>query len=372
MTKSATAKTAIAPVTDFALHHPITAETEYEGVVLPNKPPIDKVVAATLVMFRNSKPLTSVTFWDDNQVPLEKFGEWRDAHQYPIDMMKYHEVGVASATDYTAIHLGMVEWTKGVGVTASNLTPGFEKLRLMINKNNKKGHLRAMKFSVPYLIRETYELKGDDTDFHAELVSKAMDIVQSFATVENGAVVARSIEELEAALPDLVSRLRPSMDQPLTIGRYLSDLWFLGTSPQEIREKVEFWLAQYDAVANRLAEAEKTLSKLQPKKWSAAGEAGIVLRSDDHFLLKAATRSRQWGIRIVVTGPGHTTISTNQLDLSKMYEVLKRLEPDRWYYQPNMGALINGGPQYTAVEPTGYSTEHLIQMLQSKVQPKAK
>ena len=353
-----------------ALRFPITGNTAYIGVVLPAEPPIDKVFAAMLVANRNSVSLQTIEFWANTRATPEQFRMWRGAGIYPIDLddFKYHEAGVKSASEFVAVHLSMMTMTAEGMV--SNLTPGVQKLMDMINKNNGSGYLRGMKFSIPYIIREAYKLKADDA-FHADLVSKAIDVLESFAAVENG-TIARSVENLEEALPDLVDMLRKSMDQPLTLGRYLRDRWVLGDEPGDIRTKVGFWLDQFNAVEKRVAEAEKTLSGLQTRKWSVAGFAGVVLKSDDHFILKAATRSRQWGVRIVVTGPGHTTISTNGLDLSKVNEVLQRLEPGKWYYQAQMGALINGGPQYTAVEPTGLSTEHLIQMLQGKVQPKAK
>lgn len=349
-------------VEHLALRHPINAETNFVGVALPRKPPIDKVVAATLVMYRNSKPLELIEFWNDNKVAPEQHALWRDAHIYTIDLgdRKYHQAGVKSSAEFVATHLGMLD----------TLTPGFQKLLDMVNRNNATGYLRGMKFSIAYIIREAYELK-DDEAFHVELVSKAMNIAESYALVENGNVI-QSVENLEEVFPDLVDKLRKSMDSPLTLGRYLRDLWALGEGANDIRAKIGFWLDQFAAVEKRAAEAEITLSNLKPKPWSVAGRAGIVIRSDDHFLLKAATRNRQWGIRIVVTGPGHTTISANGLDLTRVAEVLQRLEPDRWYFQAQMGAIINGGPQYTGVLPTELSVTHLIQMLQAKVQPEAK
>ncbi len=341
-----------------ALVHPKTGAAKFEGVVIPYKSPIDKILAALLAIYKSDSEIRVIEFWKDNQCPPEQFAAWRDAKIYPIDIgdRKYHEVGVGSASEFVVKEFGM------------ELTDGFVKLVGLINKNNKTGMLKGYKFSMAYMLRELYELDESEV-FHATVVSKTIDVLESFAAVENGTMM-QPIDGLDEALPDLVKKFEGCNYSPLTLGRYLRDRWLLGDEPSVIREKVEFWTKNFDEVRDKLAHAAAAAKKFAPIVHDVAGTRAVVVKSDDRFFAKAIIKSGLYGIRVIVSGSGHTVISTNGYDLAKMAGALEKLEPGKWYHQSRMGALINGGPQYVGVEPTSIGSAQLIGLMKMHVQPK--
>ncbi len=350
----------VAKTTHLALVAPKLGALNFTGAAMPWKPPIDKILALCLLHNQSEQPLETLDYWKQNECPPEQFADWRDLKIYPIDIgdRKYHKAGVGSASEFIVKEFGL------------KLTDGFQSLVSMINENNKTGNLKGRKFAVAHMLREMYELE-DSQELHLEIIRKTMDVLEAHARVVNGEL-NQPEEGLSDALPDLVEQFAGCNNAALTLGRYLRDLWLLGEEPAEIRSRIDFWLNGWGEVQARLAKGVEAFNKLSPLDWSAAGTKGIALHTDDRFLAKAAIKSGRYGIRIIVSGTGHTVISTNGFDLSKLHAALEKLEPGRWYYQAKMGALINGGPQYVGVEPTGVGSQQLIGLLKMHVQPKAK
>jgi len=351
--------------THLALVQPKTESVEFVGGVLPYKPPFDKIFALVLLNQKSQTPIEQVRYWIRNDCPPEQFAQWRDEKLYPIDIgdRKYHQAlfqgkPVGSASEFVVRHFGL------------ELTDAGQRVLEMVNKNNKTGYLKAYKFAVPHIMRELYELR-DDEDFHIDVISNTTAVIDAFTEVENG-TIAQSEEGLEEALPDLVAEFAPCQYQPFTLGRYMRDLWLLGNNPADIRDKLTFWTKNWSEVQQRLAAGREAFQKLSLREHDIAGTKAVIISSDDRFLAKAAIKSGKYGIRIIRTGAGHTVISTNGYDLQRVFDSLRGKEPGRWYYQPKMGALINGGPQYVGVEPTAIAPQELLKLLQAKVSPKQK
>jgi hypothetical protein len=337
-----------------ALVHPKSGPTTFTGAAVPYKPPIDKIVAYYLLLAHNDLPFDSVVYWTRNECSEKQFAKWRDERICPIDIgdRKYHEAGVGSATEFVVTQFDI------------QLSPAQNRLVEMLNKNNATGNLKQGGWdAIAFLLRELYELT-DDQQFHFKVMDKAAHVVMCFTQVEDGQI-AQPLDGLEEALPDLVERFKKTVHMPLTLGRYVQDLWLLGNEPAQIREHVRFWTDGAAELQRKLAEGRKAFDELQPKdEFFAKGNKGIVVKSDDRFIAKAAIKCGDYMIRIIRTAAGHVTISTNGLDLGKVAEELTRREPGRWYYQAKMGALINGGPQYIGVQPTNLQPRHFIGMIQ--------
>ncbi len=346
--------------THLALVQPKKGDTTFTKAVLPYKPPIDKIYALQILQAKNLVPIEGVAYWTSNDCPPEQFSEWTNSSCYPIDIgdRKYHLAGVRSASEFVVKEFGI------------ELSAGSQKLLDLINENNKSGKLKNYKFAVAHMLRELYELT-DDEDFHIEVIMRAADVIQMCIAAEDGKIV-QSEEGFSESMQDLIEHFAGCNNSPLTLGRYVRDLWLAGFEPTAIREKVSFWTERWAEVQARLAEGRETLAKLSPVEDQVAGTKVVVLKTDNRFLSKAAIKSGRWGIRIIVQGSGHTVISTNGYDLGKLHGVLQKIEPGKWYYQAKMGAMINGGPQYVGTEPTAIGWKQLIGLMKMHVQPKKK
>ncbi len=347
-----------------ALVHPKTGDLVFKGAALPYKPPIDKILALTILNNINDTFLESIEYWKRNECAPEQFAHWRDAQIYPIDIgdRKYHAAGVASATEFLVKEFGL------------ELTTGFAKLIEMIARNNINGYLKKMPFAIPAILRQMYELSNADS-FHMLIIRNVMDVIEAHVSVADGKI-ARSEEGLNEALPELVEHFSICNYQPLTLGGYLRNLWLLGVETAVIVEKVAFWSNGKTESEARLAFGKEKFDALPVRDWFKAGSfKGIVVKTDDRFLADAAIRSREYQIRIIVGSDGHTVISSNAssgVRLGQIAEALAAQEPGRWYFQEQMGALINGGPQYVGVESTKLSSARIVGLLQKHLNPKAK
>jgi len=350
--------------THLALVQPKTGPLAFVGVVMPYKPPIDKIVALMILQGRNDLPIETITYWKRNECAPEDFARWRDEHLYPLDAgdRKYHTARVGSACEFVVKEFGIALGDDGIG-----------KVVEMINHNNKWGSLKKRPYAIAHMLREMYEL-SDVEAHHIEVISKTVEVVEAYVRVEDGEV-HQSVEGLDEVLADLVEKFKGCDNAPLTLGRYLRDLWILGETPSDLRQKIAFWTDGADKLQKKYAEAKEAFEKLDLKshEFTAGGKRGVVIRTDDRFLAGAVIRSGRYAIRMIVGSAGNTVITTLGLDLSTMSKELAEKEPGRWYYQERQATLINGGPQYVGVRATSLSPVRLIGLLQKHLaQPKKK
>lgn len=338
------------------------SELPFVGALLPNKPPIDKVAAYEIVGMYCAKRLAEVTFHNTNAFPDEEMQELEKDGYLPIDVgsRKYHGLA-GSATEWVVKRYCLPR------------TKGLNELVELINENNRTGFLKGYAFSVPSLIRKLYEFKDEET-WHAEVVWAAGDVVNAFVKVANGDVVPQH-EPPDGDIILLAKEFAQDKEKPLTLGQYVANLWSLGESPDAIVKKLAFWqdalrrLNEIYAWAKaewRQMQGDKKLSKLEFK---AGKHRGIILRTDSRALVNVVTREGHYAIRLIVGSDGHTTIATNRLDISKLHEAFAKREPERWHYNRDMGALLNGGPQYTGVKPTRVSGDEIITQLKMLFKP---
>lgn len=335
----------------------------FVGAVLPFKPQIDKVAALVFLVDSNKIDVSHVTYWKRDDCPPEQFAAWRDKGWHPIDIgdRKYHRAGVPSATEFVAKEFGIP------------LTSGRAKILELINENNKTGFLKGMPFSVAHLMREFYELDEWNEDFHLEIITRAADVIQAFMVVENGEGLGRSADDYAShdALDDIVRQFKVCNYQPFTLGRYARDLFTIGVDYEEIVGRIEFWTTNRNRVREAQKKGQELFQNLNPLDTFFVGsrnkKKGIVLRTDNRYIVRAAMKSEEYPIRIVVDSNGNTVISTTRISLAALAEELKSREPGLWYYQKETCALMNGGPQYKGMQPTKLRPSRLIALLQEFV-----
>lgn len=344
------------------------SELPFVGAILPNKPPIDKVAAYELVGMHCAQRLSAVNFHDTNEFADEEIQQWEKDGILPIDVggRKYH--GQAGSATEWVVKRYCLPRTKGV-----------EELLELINDNNgneknKGGFLKGYAFSVPGLIRKLYELKDEET-WHAEVVWAAGDVVNAFVKVANGDVVPQH-EPPDGDIILLAKEFAQDKEKPLTLGQYVANLWSLGESSDVIVEKLAFWQDALRRLNEIYAWAKAEWRQLQGDKqklsrleFKAGKHRGIILRTDNRALVNVVTREGHYAIRLIVSSDGHTTIATNRLDIAKLNEAFAEREPERWHYNRDMGALLNGGPQYTGVKPTRIPGDEIITQLKMLFKP---
>ncbi len=332
---------------------------QFAGAIVPFKSPIDKAAAfAVMSMQCAEEPVwlhvcKTTTFGD------EKIAEWEKKGICCIDLgsRKYHGQN-GSAT----------EWV--IGRYSLPRSEGIQKLIEVINKNNRTGYLKSFKGAVAHTMREMYELEKNTADWWSvKVLSRAADIVTAFVRVENGEIFNRT------QMPDQIAQLVAQFgdtDKPLTLGQYASNLWVLGEESEAIQEKLEFWQTGLKRLAEAKRVAKLCVAKEKLNSFYVGNLPGVLLEKRDHFFMKEVLRAHKFAIRIIVDDSGHAAISTNKLDCSTLYRHLNLREPGRWHHNEQMGALINGGPQYTETVATDVPPKKLVEMVQYYLAPKKK
>ncbi|MDO8593618.1 MAG: hypothetical protein Q7R59_01820 [bacterium] len=293
-----------------------------------------------------------------NNFPDEKIAEWEKLGICCIDVgrRKYHQVNEGSATEWLVEHYRLAR------------TAGIAELIEVINKNNRTGYLKSFRNAVPFIMREMYELEGSDADWWSvRVLHEAAKVVTAFVRVANGEAV-RQPHLMDADLATLANDFGQG-DKPLTLGQYVWNLWMLGEESEAIFEKLEFW---QDGV-KRLADARQRAKALVAQaiadgtlpRFYVRNFPGILLENRDHFFTKEVLHTHKFAVRVIVDGDGHATISTNSLDCTALATFLERGEPGMWHHNEQMGALINGGPQYIETPPTKITANKLVELVKN-------
>lgn len=337
---------------------------DFSGAMVPNKSPIDKAAALAAVQRSCSEILAWINVCKSTKFSDEQIKEWEDKGVCCIDLgdRKYNkdEIHEGSATEWVINHYALP------------ITPGLTKLVGVINRNNQTGYLKSFRNAVPYIMRELYELERANADWWSvKVLKEAAEVVTAFVQVEDDEVVQRA--DLPAPVAELVAQLGDA-NKPLTLGQYASNLWSLGDDPLVIIEKLEFWekgLKRLGKARQRAkAQVVQAIAKGQLPTFYAGRFPGVLLEKRDHFFTKEVLHAHKFAIRVIVEEDGHATISTNKLDCSALAKFLEKREPGRWHHNVQMGALINGGPQYTENPSTEIPSRVLVELVKSLLGPK--
>ncbi len=337
----------------FAAKKPVKFTLDFSGVILPRKSPFDKIAALAVLSRHNRRDIESLRYYTANECSEEQFKAWDAERVYPIDIghRKYHKAGAKSATAWLASRYLLP------------LSRGEQELLRLVNENNRTGNLKqGGDMRIAFLIRELYELDESD-EWALEVIIECQNVILSYLDVEDGMAVRSADEPMDEALTHLAKKLAKDSEKPFSLGRYLRDLWLLGGSSEDIQRRVAFWRDNSQRLERERARAKGEFALMERNEFGIGDMKCLVLRTSDHFLAKAAARSKQYWARIIIADDGHVAISTEGLDVRGLAAELTQMEPERWYANNEMGALINGGPQYTSVEPTKFGAGMLIKLM---------
>lgn len=333
----------------------------FGGAIVPFKSPIDKAAAYAVMSISCVDEPVWLHVCKTNNFSDEKIAEWEKRGICCIDVgrRKYHNVTEGSATEWLVEHYNL------------NRTVGVTELVEVINKNNRTGYLKSFRNAVPHIMRELYELEANDADWWSvRVLSEAAKVVSAFVRVANDEGVERA--QMPEPIAQLVAQFGDG-NRPLTLGQYVNNLWALGETFEAILEKLEFWQKGLQRLAKAKNAAKVRLTQAKLNTFHVRNLPGVLLERCDHFFTKEVLHTRRFAIRIIVDDGGHAAISTNALDCTALAEFLKRGEPGMWHHNEQMGALINGGLQYTETPPTNIPAKRLLELVQDpKLAPKKK
>ena len=318
------------------------------GVVMLHSPPIDKIGALVLLERRTSGEIPVYRFWETNRCTRAQLGSWRAQGIEPIDLgnEKYHQAGMPSAAAYTAKRHGMT------------VSAGEKALLDILAKNNESGWLKGRPFSTAWILRELYELGYDPQ----QVVRRVAHVVSCFVRVEDGErVPARDGATMEKIFWCELRRMRNSQFAPMTIPRYLRDMWYLGYQPDKIREMTKWWTHGWNEAKNAHKQAQAAFPRMRRVEFRASTRRCALVHTDDKFVVRVAAQA--YDILVVRKSAGQVGILAQKVSLLRLYGWLKAQEPTIWHQA--VGAISNGGWMYPRVMGTKLTDEQLIAAVQN-------
>lgn len=217
-------------------------------VVLPARPPIDKLVAFKRVKLDFEKKFKLRLAFCDVNIPT------------PMHRAKWNAMCSEGAGEPYLIDVGEKKYHKiadsasAVEKMSSETTEGriWNMLVELINQNNKNGKLKSSLFAIPKILRDAYETKHRASEWPEVVFWHGMDVVDGFFLQQN----QRSWEDLFEH-PDFAELRRlwegfnvgESEVLPFTLPLYFRQMFLSGWSEAEITQKISWWLNQIKLIA---------------------------------------------------------------------------------------------------------------------------
>ncbi|MDE2018723.1 MAG: hypothetical protein KGJ13_00020 [Patescibacteria group bacterium] len=337
-----------------------------KAVVLPNHPTIDKLIALWRVKHDLQKNYRfRLAFCDVNVPTPEHYRQWNALCSpgvdgpYLLDVgeKKYHiTAGSASAVEKMA--------------SPTQQARTWNMLAELASKNNQNAFLKSLPNSIVKVLRELYEVASSQE----VVIDHAMEVIDGFFLRRNGRnwedlFINPEFEEIRKLWEGF--NIDECEVKPFTLQLYFRQLFLAGRSPNEISEKIGWWLRKRDQVRAARVKAEKKAYKTT--LFSVDNRPCILAEVKDVFEGQAAFRrfvgSGKFAIGIVRnTRLGHVTIQASArhyygVNFDALANALAVLEPGLWYYETRFASgpiLMNGSPQYTGVRRTSLSDDMLI------------
>jgi hypothetical protein len=332
----------------------------YKSAVTSHCPNVDSIAATDVIARKLGTKIPITQFWGHPECSASQLHRFEQAHILPVNLgnNRYDIVGYQSATQGTL---------KLLDIKDDWLTPGEIKLIQILARDNETGASNRPYMSLSRLIKYLYEMPGYNTDNIIERITDVIDVyltdVDDRATHEPR---QRVDDDLVEAFPELNLALDGCQWEPFTLGRYIRDMWRQGINIETINESAAFWLNAWDEFEDSLLAAREKWHTVEKINFFINGAPACYIESDSRFLTTAGfhKQSAKHFVMINRRPKGHVAIMTARMDTASLASRLETIESGLWHHKPETGWLINGGPQYPDVEPTGLSSDKLIELTQ--------
>jgi hypothetical protein len=347
----------------------MTSQKPVVMVVVPARPPIDKLVAFKRVQLDlRDEVRLEVAFCGVNEPNSEHLALWqsncsagRTPYLIDVGKKKYHKLSSSAA---------QVE--KMFSDTQSGSI--FNKLVELVNQNNKSGFLKERRYSVAKILREAYHVMNGGEYSQEVVFDHGMDVVNAFFFIQNRREWNTLFNDPQyLKLRELWYGFNVIEKEilPFTLPLYFKQLFTSGRSEAEIISSITWWLDKAQRVASAHDSARN--KTYRPRLFHIQRKAAGLIHINGHFEAEAA--QYQWvgsgkfviGIFRNDLGQVHVKCSVKHkgIDLYPFFVELKKLEPGKWYLEQRFKGipmLMNGSSQFFDVTPTTLSDDDLIEM----------
>jgi hypothetical protein len=318
--------------------------SEMSGVILPKDPTLDKI--ATYAFLRIAQPDLKIhDYWRTNEQPSDgQLSDWKEKGIYAIDVgdEKYTKVGSKSAL------------ARVIDKNFFEVTPRVEALVGVIARNNETGDLKGRHLSTALVARDAPLLGRDGED----TIRRIADQIECWLSYPGSTDVDKIWHD----------------PMTFTIPEYLHQTEELGGIETTEISKRASWLADVWRDGQREREVAREVWK-RKKFWqsskAACGTPVIFHKQneeDSPFLasqvFKVFSEGKMRELVYCTRNPdGRITIMTRGMDMERVCDKLKQLEPSLWLYDNRFEGCFNGSRAYCDVEPTELYDEEILSII---------
>ena len=329
----------------------------FSEVMLPNRPVLHHVAALHVLEAAIGRPL-EITFVNQS-ISLS------DDDLYNLSNRGIFPIGVGSGRLYKDRGFGsetavIVHELRSVGILQEDKVLDDFVTMMDLNNNHQSrqgGYLRRQPYSVAWIMRQGYRLGNDSSEVEflstdEDVVRRVMHVVAVYleANRHNGGI---NLGLREQVMRTPAMQLLPSGDTankgprnhqgPMTVSRYIRDMFVLGLSEDEMLEKAGWFVSVHDRAKERQAAARKRIdaggfSMFELSDY--ATETGIWVDSDDPYLLEELAKTKNYPLVVMRNSQGNVIIMSVMFDLSGCASFLSHEQC--WYYQASPQFLANG------------------------------
>lgn len=244
------------------------------------------------------------------------------------------------------------------------------KLLDVLDRNNKTGFLRKLKFSLAWAIRYARVIDRDPK----KVLGKALDIIGVYLLTNPVEIMTNQL----GAGSEMLSKIREELREiagteeldfhAFTLPWYMAAMEEMESFKTEIRDTMAYWVRYFKALEKAKEEAKAGEGIQSEFDIPGCGKAKLIV-SDNPFIADAQV-SGNAAMAVVWTAEGNVTILVNHrtgLSLAKLAAVLQEKEPGAWYYNQRRKSLHNGSPRRPQ-SPTTIKPAVLVALIKQKVQ----
>lgn len=271
----------------------------------------------------------------------------------------------------------MIHELRSIGLLSQdNILDTFTE---MLDRDNTNGHLKRQPYSGYWIVQQAYRLGRhgqEEIITDEEIVRHGMHLVSVYVQASKSKVrpslALRKHIMNSPAMQFLPEQGAARTHQgPLTVSRYIRDMYICKIDEQDIVERTKWFVAVHDWAKKQQQMADHTAESQGFRTFSVGKykDAGVWVESDSPYLLSAVARRHD--LVVMRSSRGNIIIMSKMFNLAMVAEILQHAEPDgRWHYAPDpLNVLANGTESHDEIESTNFSREEVelvVSMLGSR------
>lgn len=236
----------------------------------------------------------------------------------------------------------------------------------MMDRNNNDGYLRRQPYSINWIVIQAYRLGHDSSEKNFMFTDQ--DVVRLGVHVIKVYLECLSLREFDLSSREQVMQT-PAMSLlpkkarghqgPMTVSRYIRDMFMLGESENEIYKRADWFIRVHDRANERQKRADRVAQSQEFSQFiiGSSGNICVWIESDDPYLLWSL--AKHYDLVVLRSSNGNIIMASRLYDLSMVANTFMSAEPGLWYHEPDNLTILANGTESVEAQPTNFSRQEI-------------